>query len=77
MQAILPLAYVGLRQRDCSSIVNRFDFQKEDLDRLYTVANEYFRTNVLLLPTAVNPTIWMIGHVVPVHATEVYEHRHV
>ena len=71
-QTILVLAYVGLRLRDICSIMNRFDVQEEHLVQLKTLAEEYYRANALFLPTSVNPTIWTLGHVVPVHAKQVF-----
>lgn len=71
-QTILVLAYVGLRLRGICSIMNRFDIQEVHLVQLKTLAEEYYRTNALFLPTSVNPTTWTIGHVVPVHAKQVF-----
>lgn len=71
-QTILILAYVGLRLRDCCSIMNRFDLEEEHLTQLKSLTEEYYRANALFLPTSVNPTIWTIGHVVAVHAKQVY-----
>lgn len=71
-QTILVLAYVGLRLRDICSIMNRFDIQEEHLVQLKTFAEEYNRANALFLLTSVNPTMWTIGHVVPLHAKQVF-----
>jgi len=71
-QTVLVLVYIGLRLRDCCSIFNRFEVQESDLDTLHTLAKEYYRANALFLPSSVNPTIWTIGNVVPVHARQVY-----
>ncbi|PFX15418.1 hypothetical protein AWC38_SpisGene20363 [Stylophora pistillata] len=49
----------------------RFDIQEEHLVQLKTFVEEYYRINVLFLPISVNPTIWTISHVVPVHAKQV------
>ena len=71
-QTILALAYVGLRLRDCCSIINRFEIQEADLEKLKSLTEEYYRANALFLPTSVNPTIWTLGHVVHQHAKQVY-----
>ena len=60
------------RLRDIWSIINRFDTQEAHLVQLKTLAEEYYRANALFLPTSVNPTIWTIGHVLPVHAKQVF-----
>ena len=73
IQTILALHYVGLRLRDCCSIINRFDMKQVDIDKLSVLAREYYRANALFLPTSVNPTIWTIGNVVPFHAQQVYD----
>ena len=70
---MLTLACVGIRLRDCCSIFNRFEVQETYLTKLKSLAEEYYRANAMLLPTAVNPTIWTIGHVLPVHAKQVYD----
>lgn len=67
-QTVLTLVYVGIRLRDCCLIFNRFEVQETDLTKLKSLAEECYRANAMFLPTAVNPTIWTIGHVLPVHA---------
>ena len=67
-QMVLTLVYVGIRLRDCCLIFNRFEVQETDLTKLKSLAEECYRANAMFLPTAVNPTIWTIGHVLPVHA---------
>ena len=71
-QAILVFAYIGTRLRDIVSLMNRFDISKEQLAQLRLVASEYLRANAMFLPSSVNPTIWTLGHVVPVHAEHVF-----
>ena len=71
-QTVLTLVYIGIRLRDCCSIFNRFEVQETDLSKLKSLAEEYYRANALFLPSAVNPTVWTIGHVLPVHAMQVY-----
>ena len=71
-QAVLVLAYIGLRLRDCCSIFSRFEIMETDLSKLKKLAKEYFRANALFVPSSVNPTIWTLGHVLPVHAEDVY-----
>jgi hypothetical protein len=73
IQTILALHYVGLRLRDCCSIINRFDMKQVNIDKLSVLAREYYRANALFLPTSVNPTIWTIGNVVPFRAQQVYD----
>lgn len=70
---ILILLFIGVRLRDCCSIMNRFIIDGNQLDKLQSSAQEYFRANAMFLPTSVSPTIWTIGHVVPEHAKQVYD----
>ena len=71
-QAILVLAFMGQRLGDSVSLFNRFDIKEADLDQLHHVATEYFRINAMFVADAVNPTIWTLGHIVPVHACQVF-----
>ena len=70
---ILVLAYIGLRLRDCCSLFNRFDIEEADITKLTKLAREYFRANSLFLNSQVTPTVWTIGHIVPVHTKYMYE----
>ena len=72
-QTILVLSYIGLRLRDCCSIFNRFEAQQTDIAKLSTLAQEYYRANALFQPSSVNPTVWTIGHVVPMHAQFMFD----
>ncbi|KAJ7389513.1 hypothetical protein OS493_030898 [Desmophyllum pertusum] len=66
-QTVLTYAYLGLKLRDCVSIFNRFDITAEQITQLTVVAREYFRLNALFMPSAVNPTVWTMGHIIPNH----------
>ena len=46
--------------------------KETDISKLNCLAVEYFRANAMFLPTSVNPTIWIIGHVLPVHVKQVF-----
>ena len=72
-QRVLVLSYIGLRLRDCCSIFNRLNINESDIDKLTKTALEYFCANSLFLNTQVTPTIWTIGHVLPVHTKYMYE----
>lgn len=72
-QTVLALAYIGRRLRDCCSIFNRIDIDSTQLDKLKKDASEYFCANKLFLPYPINPTIWTLGKVLPVHAKDVYD----
>lgn len=72
-QTIFALLYIGIRLRDCCSIMNRFIVEENQLNQLRTSAQEYYRANAMFLHTSVNPTIWTIGHVVPEHSKQVYD----
>ena len=72
-QRVLIFAYVGLRLRDAVSLFNRFVTTEEQLTQLTQTAIEYFRANALFLESSVNPTVWTLGHVVPVHARQVFD----
>ena len=68
--AILVFAYLGQRLRDSVSLINRFDIKEEQLTQLTLAAQEYLRVNAMFLSTSVNPTVWTLGHIVPVHAQQ-------
>lgn len=72
-QRVIVFAFLGLRLRDAVSLFNRFDTTEEQLSQLTKTAVEYFRVNALFVVTSVNPTVWTLGHVVPVHARQVFE----
>ena len=69
---ILIFAFLGQRLRDCVSLSNRFDTTEEQLNELSCSALEYYRVNALFVQSSVNPTVWTMGHVVPVHARQVF-----
>ena len=71
-QAILVFAYLGQRLLDSVSFINRFDINEEQLAQLTLATQEYLRVNAMFLSTSVNPTVWTLGHVVPVHAQQVF-----
>ena len=71
-QHVLVLSYIGLRLRDCCSIFNRLNINESDIDKLLLLT-EHFHANYLILNTQVTPTIWTIGHVLPVHTKYMYE----
>ena len=71
-QTVLIFAYLGQRLRECVSLSNRFDTTEEQLNELSCSALEYYRVNALFVQSSVNPTVWTMGHVVPVHARQVF-----
>ena len=71
-QTILVFAYIGTRLRDIVSLINRFEINKKQLAELRLAASEYLRANAMFLPSSVNPTIWTLGHIAPVHAEHVF-----
>ena len=71
-QAILVFAYLGQRLRDSVSLMNGFDINEEQLTQLTLAAQEYLRVNAMFLTTSVNPTVWTLEHIVPVHAQQVF-----
>ena len=72
-QTVLALAYLGVRLRDCVSLFNRFETTVAQIDQLSAVWHEFFKVNLLLLPSSVNPTVWTLGHIVPAHCCQVLE----
>lgn len=72
-QTLFVLAYIGIRLRECCSIFNRQDVKEADLNRLEEAAKQYLYAHRLFLPYTVNPTMWTLGHVLPVHARQVYD----
>ena len=53
--------------------IQRLNINESDIDKLTKTALEYFHANSLFLNTRVTPTIWTIGHVLPVHTKYIYE----
>lgn len=47
--------------------------EETDIPKLNSLAVEYFRANAMFLPTSVNPTVWTIGHVLPMHVKQVFD----
>ena len=43
------------------------------LSQLAQTAIEYFRVNAMFVERSVNRTVWMLGHVLPVHARQVFK----
>jgi len=66
-------AFIRLKSRECVSLFNPFEITKEQIQKLARKSQEYFRANVLLLPTSVNPTVWTLGNIVPTHCKEVFQ----
>jgi len=59
------IAYLCLCLRDCVSLFSRVDITDQEVAELRSLCFRYFRANVLFFK--VNPTVWTVGHVVPVH----------
>ena len=72
-QTVLTLAYLGVRLRDCVSLFNRFQITLGQIGQLSIACHEYFKINLLLLPSSVNSTVWTLGHIVPAHCHQVLE----
>ena len=65
-QFVLVLSCVGLRLCDPCSIFNRFEVKESDLVKIVSLARDNYGANTLFLPTSLNPTIWNMGHVLPI-----------
>ena len=63
-------AYVSLQLRNAVSLFCRMTITGSQLQELTTYCTNYFRACSLFLGK-VTPTVWTIGHVVPVHAKDV------
>lgn len=64
------LAFTILSLRDAVSLFNRFNVEEKQLDQLDKVCNDFYSCCALFLE--VNPTVWTLGRVVPVHARDVF-----
>ena len=67
------LAYLVVRLRDCVSLFNRFDITLDQIGQLSVACREYFNVNALLMQLSVNPTVWILGHIIPAHCSQVFE----
>lgn len=64
------LAFASLSLRNAVSIFNRFNVKEEQLDELDKACDDFYSCCALFL--RVNPTVWTLGRVVPVHARDVF-----
>jgi len=62
------LAYTTLVLRNCVSLFSRLSISDEEVHRLSLLCKEYYKLNVQFF--SCNPTVWTLGHVVPVHTKE-------
>ena len=62
-------AIIAVNLRDAVSIFCRINVSNEDVRQLKEVSCKYFRACALF--SAVTPTIWTIGHIVPVHTQQI------
>ena len=65
--------FLNVRLRDCVSLFNRFDITLDQISQLSVACCEYFNVNAMFMQTSVNPTVWTLGHMVPVHCSQVFE----
>ena len=63
------LGYIFLCLRDCLSLFNCLNISDEELSKLSKQCKNYFRATALFF--RVNPTIWIIGCLVPVHTKNI------
>lgn len=64
------LAFATLSLRNAVSLFNRFNVTEEQLQELDKACNDFYSTCALFLH--VNPTVWALGRVVPVHTRDVF-----
>ena len=64
------LAFTCLSLHDAVSLFCRFAIEQKHLDQLDKVCSDFFYSCALFLH--VNPTVWALGHVVPVHMREIF-----
>lgn len=62
-------AFVSLQLRNAVSLFCRMAINYGQVQELTTYCTNYFRTSSLLLGR-VTPTVWTLGHVVPVHTKD-------
>lgn len=63
-------AFTCLSLRDAVSLFCRFAIEQEHLNQLDKACSNFFYSCALFLH--VNPTVWTLGHVVPVHTREIF-----
>ena len=64
-------AFTCLSLRDAVSLFCRLQIEKKQLDDLEKACQNFFISCALFLQ--VNPSVWTLGHVVPVHTREMFE----
>lgn len=63
-------AFVSLELRNAVSLFCRFTINDEEIKELNNFCTNYFRACSLFLGS-VTPTVWTIGHIVPIHTKDV------
>ena len=69
---LATLAFCCVKLRDAVSMFSRVVVNKEVLDELRTCCRQFFNAVSLLL-SGVNPTIWTVGYVIPMHSDLLFE----
>ena len=64
------LAFTTLSLRNAVSLFNRFNIEEEQLHELDKACNDFYSCCSLFLQ--VNPSVWTLGRVVPVHARDIF-----
>jgi hypothetical protein len=63
------ISYMCLCLRDCVSLFNRLELSDDQVSQLKTLCHHYLCLNDMFLDS-VNPTVWHIGYVVPIHTED-------
>ena len=63
-------AYIALQLRNAVSLFSRMTISDGEIQDLTVICRNYYRANALFIGK-VTPTVWTVGHVIPVHTQDV------
>ena len=63
-------AYIALQLRNAISLFSRMTISDSEIQDLTVICRNYYRANALFIGK-VTPTVWTVGHVIPVHTQDV------
>jgi len=63
------LAFLALTLRNCVSLFNRLSISDEQVSELTQLCKDFIKLNISFCPHF-TPTVWTLGHVVPVHTKD-------
>lgn len=72
LSKLIFLVFLGIKLRDCLSYCSMYHLSQENLRKLPSLSNEYF-TAAVLFSGNISPTVWSIGHLVPIHTKWLFD----